>query len=155
MQNYEEALKPLSSILQFFSWSARVALRLLCTKPRQKMKLVCFLLARRLREGGDRGGICSGQILIFTKIMIRVWTLGGPTSLPAGPAHLQAWREPKKKASGLSQHSIKHHSTRAAQPSDMPAINKWSFPISTKILSEATQGSDMRTLRSSLLPRNV
>jgi len=43
---------------------------------------------------------CSGQILTFIKIMTRVQTLRGSTSLPTGPTYLQAWHGPKKKASG-------------------------------------------------------
>jgi len=73
--------------------------------------------------------VWSGQILTF-KIMTRVRTLEGSTSLPVGPAHLQAWHGSKKKASGLTPnpHPIRHHSTRAAQFSGTPTIN-------TRILS--------------------
>ena len=87
--------------------------------------------------------------------MTRVWTSRGSTSLPAGPAHLQAWHRLKKKASCLapSQHPFKHHSTGTARLTEMPVINTRSFPISTEILHGATRGSDMKTLQSSLLLR--
>ena len=88
--------------------------------------------------------------------MTCVLILGGYTSLPAAPVHLQGWREPNKKASGLtlSTHPIRHHSTGAARLSGMPAITR-SLPISTGILFGATQGSDTKTLRSLLLLRHL
>jgi len=73
---------------------------------------------------------CSGQILTFVKIAIRVQTPEGSTSLPAAPAHLQAWHEPKRKASDLapSLHLIRHHSPGIAWLSETPTTN-------TRILS--------------------
>ena len=77
--------------------------------------------------------------------MVHVQTSGGFTSLSVGSANLQVRHEPKRKVSRLdpSPHLIRHHSPRVARLSGTPAIN-------TRIFSGATQGSDMKTLRSSL-----
>jgi len=44
--------------------------------------------------------------------MTRVRTLGGFTFLPASPPHLQGWRGPKKKTSGLTRAHIRSEITQ-------------------------------------------
>ena len=86
--------------------------------------------------------------------MTHVRTPGGSTSLPAGPAHSQAWHGPKKKASSLapSPHPIRHHLIGAAWLSETPTINTRNLFLSVhRSFLEPPKAPDMKTLRSLLL----
>ena len=110
---------------------------------------------------------CSGQILTLVKITTRVRTPGGFASLPVGASSLTSltWGEeeslehmgPRRKLRSRSNpHLIRHHSSEFITQAELhysPGRQQsvQGFPISIKTLPGATQDSDTKILRSSLL----
>ena len=123
-----------SNALQLFHTKRKKTLWLLSEKLYWRIRP---LLARILREGG-RGSICSAWILTFIKIATRVPPPEGIASLPAGPTHIQAQHELRKKVSGTwaQEENLGPRQDPTSDQTTGAVRQSWTPIIGTRILPE-------------------